>query len=388
MIEPTIIDVETTTLHKGHPFNEANRLCYIGYKSDSVGSRCLPVEYSNQFAYGPTLGLVSNWLLNSQLFVAFNSKFDIHWLRRYGVRLPPKLPVWDLQLAEFIIGRQKNPFPSLESSCQLRDLVGKIDRIKTEYWDKGIDTPQVPQEVLEEYLDQDLKSEEALFWAQVKYLKDKLALKRLIWHACQDLLVTEEMEWNGLKFDLERSRKIGDEKLNEVKVLDGKLSALVANPNINWGSGQHISAVLYGGEFSIDGREDYTFTYKTGKTAIKFRKVEIPQKFERLVEPLKGTKLKEEGYFETNEGVLQSLRAKGSARKIIKLVLERKGLLKSVSTYFHGFPKLYKEMQWSDNLIHGQLNHCRAVTGRLSSSKPNQQNLEPEIRKCIVTRFQ
>lgn len=155
--------------------------------------------------------------------------------------------------------------------------------------------------------------------------------------------------------------------------------------HINWGSPAHLSVILYGGEIKYEVKEEYDFVYANGRTAKKLRKAVKSYPLPRLVEPLKGSK--NTHGFSTDEGTLKRLKASGKAKCIISLLLRKRELDKKVGTYYHGIPKLAKEMQWEDNLIHGQLNHCRAATGRLASSKPNQQNLDYEVRECIITRF-
>jgi hypothetical protein len=145
---------------------------------------------------------------------------------------------------------------------------------------------------------------------------------------------------------------------------------------------------LYGGKLKYTIREAYERTLKNGSISRRERNADKEETLPTLVEPLKGTNLKKEGYFETNEGVLKTLKPYGKAKGIISLVLERAKIDKERGTYYHGFPKLYKEKDWQDNILHGQLNHCTTKTGRLSSSAPNQQNLSEGISKCLVSRFQ
>jgi hypothetical protein len=60
------------------------------------------------------------------------------------------------------------------------------------------------------------------------------------------------------------------------------------------------------------------------------------------------------------------------ARQVAGLVLELRGLQKEISTYYEGFETLLHDF---DSCIHGNLNHVSTDTGRLSSNKPNLQNL-------------
>lgn len=383
-MNPLVIDTETTTFQKGNPYAQRNKLCVIGGYSRTGGNLCLNIEYSSH-PYGKQLDDAKSWMDKSDLLIFFNAKFDIAWLRRYGIRVTQ--PIWDLQYAHFCITGQAKRMPSLNEVLEYWGLPLKKDVVKEEYWDKGIDTPDIPWPILEEYTIHDCVSEWEVFQKQIEYLKDKPKLKRLIWTGCKDILITQEMEWNGLLFDVNRSLTSGDECLAEISKLDNALNSLGNWGPINWGASEQLSAVLYGGILKAKVRERYQKTLKSGKAIEKERWGVKEVVFPRLVKPFDNTKLKKEGFWSTDEGVLKSLSASGVAKQIINLCLERAKIKKKVTTYFHGIPKLYKKMDWEGNILHGQLHHCVAATGRLSSSKPNQQNLDAEVRKCIITRF-
>ena len=382
-MNPVVCDVETTIFQKGNVYAACNRLCYAGLHWGS-GSLIHSIDLDDA-PYGGKIDGVRSHLERHDLFIAFNLKFDWNWLRRYGVYIPT-LPVWDLQTAEFIITAQASAMPSLEGTLE-KYCLGKKGTVDEEYWSQGIDTPLIPRDEMVAYLESDLLGEWALWEWQLEYLKDKPALKRLIWRACQDLKTTAEMEWNGLKYDLELSTNLGNEKLARIEAIDNELREICGRTDLSFSSGDDVSLYLYGGVRYDLGWETYVFTYKDGHTAEKQRRCKVPVTFQRMVEPLKGTELKKHGFYSTDVGTLQKLKATGATRKAITLLLERSRIETQVSRYLHGIPKLYEEMQWENGIIHGQLNHCVAKTGRLSSSKPNQQNLDQETRKCIVTRY-
>ena len=382
-MNPLVLDCETTTFQKGNPYAQRNKLCVVG-GYDGNTSDYYNVEY-DAAPYGAVLDRIKARIKASELLIFFNAKFDICWLRRYGIQI--NIPIWDLQYAHFCITGQEKRMPSLNEVLAYYGLPLKKDIVKEEYWDKGIDTPEIPSEILREYTIHDCVSEYLVFLKQIEYLKDKPQLKRLIWTGCKDILVTQEMEWNGLKFDVEQSSTLGDECLEQIKELDKQLYGLGDWPYINWNSGDHLSSVLYGGPITEEVRQTYQRTLKRGDVVERSHWVKVVHQLPRLVQPDDKTKLKKEGFWSTDEKTLKSLSATGIAKEIIRLSLERSKIEKKVGTYFHGFPKLYKEMDWADEILHGQLNHCVTKTGRLSSSKPNQQNLDEEIRKCIITRF-
>ena len=171
------LDIECTTSNKGDPFDTRNSLVLGGYTNGT--------NYT-YFDSSIDLSNVTRLLL-------FNAKFDLHWLRNIGCQLPKDLQIWDCQLAEYILSNQQWKYPSLDEACEKRGLGNKIDVVKTEYWDKGIDTKDIPTEVLTEYLQQDLALTYKLYEAQLAAFKteEHRGKYRLFRLHCQDLLVLE-----------------------------------------------------------------------------------------------------------------------------------------------------------------------------------------------------
>ena len=89
----------------------------------------------------------------------------------------------------------------------------------------------------------------------------------------------------------------------------------------------------------------------------------------------------------TDEDTLLSVKTDKIGRFIVAKVLERSKLCKLRSTYLDGLPKTIKEMDWDNNTLYSNLNQCTAITGRLSSTKPNQQNLPGEAKMFCVSRY-
>jgi DNA polymerase I len=377
--------VETTTKNKGHPFTPSNKLCSVGLAADKDSPIVLKIEYDLE-PYGENLHTIQKFVDLSDLLVGFNLKFDLHWLRRYGINFSGKR-VWDCQLAEFIIRHQLEPYPSLDGTLLRYGLGQKVDVVQTEYWDKGIDTPDVPWDVLYHYNEEDINLTRKLYEAQQEYLADKPKLKKLINLVCFDLLVLQEMEWNGLQYDVEESLALAGVMEDRAKVVVDLLAGAVGVSGINWNSPEQVSAVLYGGQIRFTSKQLVPFTYKDGRTVQKLKNVETVKDFPRLVDPLPKTELKKQNTYQTGADVLTELKAKGKVKEIIKLLLEISDIDKQVSTYLKGIPKLIAKQEWADNTIHGQLNQCVAVTGRLSSSNPNMQNMTSDVDKLFRSRY-
>jgi DNA polymerase I-like protein with 3'-5' exonuclease and polymerase domains len=387
-----VIDTESTGAQRpssGSALDSRNRLCYIGVSimGSDCDQSCFPIEYDQVSSYGDTLSRVRDLLSGVHCLVLFNAKHDLHWLRRYGLYFPDKF-IWDCQLAEFIIQGQTDPFPDLDTVSQKYGGPAKDKTVDKDYYSLGQDTDDVPASVLETYLLGDLRCTEAAFLGQVAYLKDKPKLKRLIWENCQDEHITQDMEWNGLKVDLEDFEEHAKRLESRIIQIDQELYTYIREDRINWDSPAQVSAALYGGEVEYPALEEYLFTYKDPNKPpkVKTRRSKQTVRFPRIIEPLPRSELAS-GNFRTDDKTLRKLKAVGAAKKVVELLLERRTTQTQISRYFRGIPQKYSEMGWEDSIIHGQLHHCVAATGRLSSSKPNIQNIDERARSCITTRF-
>ena len=372
----------------GNPFCDSNRLVVIGYGNVAgVDTRFVG---DDRDSHVEKLRDFKESIQSVDLTVGFNWKFDAHWSRRYGILLGSK-NTWDCQLAHFIIHDQQQPLPSLEDCASYYGLENKYIDIETEYWKKGIDNDQVPHDILERRVTGDVRITSQLFELQIDYLRRHPSKKRLIWVSCQDQKCLAEMEWNGLKYDLQRSIEAGDKIRLQQKEIEAKLDDIVQVDRgiINWNSKDHLSAILFGGDIPCRYREEYLFTYKDGSTATKSRWSERKITRERRLEPIDGTEYSKGGVYSTDAQTISRLKPRDpETKKILTHIKEYRKLDKKVGTYYHGLPKLYKEMGWTNSVIHGQLQSAVTATGRLSSKGPNQQNMDHDIRQCIVSRFQ
>ena len=385
-MKPIILDVETTTINKGSPFSVNNKLCYVGL-FDGKTHYIFDIEYSDT-PYRETLDEIQEIINNHDTIVGFNLKFDLHWVRKYGIDIT-QCRAWDSQLVHFILTNQRTPYPSLNGVAEHYGLEKKLDIVHDEYWSKGLDTLDVPQDILEEYLIKDLDVTYQVFNIQQK----EVALlpterQRLLSLHNQDLLVLEEMEFNGILFNEKKSLELAKELETELVDINQELVSICGIHDLNFNSNDHISCLLYGGTITIPKKE-IVGIYKTGtrKGEQKFGWVDYTYDLPRLVEPLKGSELKKDGYFSTDEQTLRQLRGSKDAKKVIELILKRSGLEKRRGTYYQGLPELRINQGWTEGKLHGQLNQCVARTGRLSSSKPNLQNFDGEIKELFYSRY-
>jgi len=200
-------------------------------------------------------------------------------------------------------------------------------------------------------------------------------------------MVLQEMEWNGIKFNKQLCEERSKEIEAQLSTLQAKLSAVYPDVPINFGSGDQLSAFLYGGTVYEDTKEHIGF-FKTGQKAgqPKYKNVVKEHVLPRLVEPLPKSELKKEGVFKTDEPTLRKLKGK-AAKAFVQPLLDVARLSKLKSTYYDGIPQLAQECAWKDGFIFGQFNQVVAQTGRLSSVKPNLQNMAGEFQDVLVSRY-
>jgi len=367
------IDTETTTSNKGNPYDATNKLVCWSYATDSM-SGTWPAS---------ALHLMPPMLREDTIVVGFNFKFDLHWLMKTGVYQLRNKQIWDVQIAEFILSNQTHRFPSLNETCVKYGFETKLDVVKTEYWDKGIDTDAIPWDVLSEYATRDAELTLACYHAQRKRMSS--AQVKLCFLMCQDLQILQEMEANGIPFDEELCKTRAKEVDDKISTIKTKLSAIYPSVPINFASNDHLSAFLYVGIVKEESKEHIGF-FKSGQKVgqPKYKNIIIEHTLPRLYTPLKGSAMAKEGNFATDEGTLRKLKGK---KGLVDLILELSKLEKLNGTYYNGLVKLRDQMNWEPGLLHGNFNQTTAQTGRLSSSKPNLQNFASELQDIFISKY-
>jgi DNA polymerase-1 len=106
--------------------------------------------------------------------------------------------------------------------------------------------------------------------------------------------------------------------------------------------------------------------------------------FKKLSLPTAGMRKNQSGYYSTAADALEALRGQHAA---IDLILEQRQLTKLKGTYVDALPQLINPRT---GRIHTSFNQTGSVTGRISSSNPNLQNIPirtevgREVRRAFV----
>ena len=170
MLNVLTLDVESTIYkypgdrrssdRRGSVYSQHNGLvsvCYKWLNEDVVHSM-----YKDEI----NTDVLQRTLADADIVVGFNIKFDLSWLKKIGIDVFNIKQVWDCQIAEFLLESQRNPYPSLAKACEKYNIPAKMDIIELEYWDKCIDTDEIPKDILLEYNKHDVIITEQVFKKQ------------------------------------------------------------------------------------------------------------------------------------------------------------------------------------------------------------------------------
>jgi len=382
-----VIDTENTGAlrNHAHPFDYRNRMCLFG-GYDGTTQHLIDVQYAgSNTMYGGAVRQIKELISRANILVGFNLKYDLHWLRRYNICIPGHVVLWDCQLAQFLISNQTQIYPSLdETGNYYKTNTVKLATLAN-YIAMGKDVDEIPLDNLKEYLACDLKATHEIYECQRKIIGNKWPLFNL---QCQDLKVLQEMEWNGMAYDLIRSNEKVSKCIESEFSITSMLKLLVPEGEINWNSNYDVSAVLYGGKLAWCERVQ-NGVYKTGlkKGQPSYKLITHAVDMPRLIAPAPRSALMKAGYYSVAENYLRQLRPTGKAKAIIDLLFELGQNEKLRSTYLEGIPKVMRELNWENSVVHGSINQCVARTGRTSSNKPNLQNIPMAAKEFFVSRY-
>lgn len=280
-----VFDLETQThtykRRKASPWHPDNYIVALGWKNQG----------DKQCSYTYNEGPVNQNLHIEEdctLLIGFNLKFDLLWqwenpeLQAFFERGGR---IWDAQYAEYLLQGQdpRWHYPALTEVAPMYGGTTKIDEVKI-LWDQGVQTSDINKDLLIDYLigtveenrdGGDIGNTEKTFLGQLKRAKEMDMLTAL-WSRMDGLLATIEMEWNGLKIDVEEAKKqfvqLTAERKEASAELDQYIPELPPELEFNWNSNVHKSCLLFGGHVKYKKKSTY-IDNKTGELARFVNKV-------------------------------------------------------------------------------------------------------------------
>jgi DNA polymerase I len=265
--------------------------------------------------------------------IAHNAKYDYIVLAKEGLHVSPL--TFDTMLAEFIVdpgshnlGLKNLAFMKLgEEMTRIEDLIGRGK--------KQVTMAEVAIEAAAPYAVADAEVTLRLLPIEKQDLQ-RVNGEKLLYEIDLPLTpVLADMEMAGISLDLPFFQETGNRLEQRMSEIEKQVYEAVGKPfNIN--STQQLSDVLFN---------------RLG-----------------LQPPDRGNKTAS-GHFSTSAGVLDLLRGK---HPVVDMVLEHRELSKLKSTYVDA---LQAAINSKTGCVHTSYSQIGAVTGRLSSSNPNLQNI-------------
>ena len=310
----------------------------------------------NEAYYIPTLDNTEIILNKIKLFlenpeikiIGHNLKYDIQILRKFGINISKN--VFDTMLAHYLINPEASHKLDVLSENYLNHRCISIEEL--------IGKPGVNQKKMT-----DLEPKEVYYYAcedadisftlkniLEKELK-KLKLSNLFYDVELPLMhVLSDIENNGVKIDVRFLSEMAKKLSIYITETENKIFT-IAGESFNIASPKQLGVILFD----------------------KLKIEENPKKTKS-------------GQYSTGEEILLKLSKKN---KIVDLILEFREYKKLLSTYISALPEMVSP---SDGLIHTDYAQAVTATGRLSSNKPNLQNipirttLGRETRSAFVSR--
>lgn len=337
-------DTETTGLDTltaqllGIAFSfEKGKAFYVSIPEDEDEAKAVCAEFQAIFSD------------EKKLLIAQNLKYDLCIMLRYGISISAK--TFDTMIAHYLINPDMRHGMDFLSETYLgyqpqsiTELIGKKGKNQKSMKD-------VPLAKVTEYAGEDADITLQLF-EKFTPLLDEVEARKLFNEVEMPLIpVLGAMEMEGIKLDVPALKKMSEELNDDLIRLQSEIIEL-AGVDFNIQSPKQLGDVLFE-HLKIDDKAK-----RTGKTK----------------------------QYKTSEDVLSKLINK---HPIVPKILDYRSVQKLKSTYVDTLPELVNP---DTGKIHTTYNQAVAATGRLSSDKPNLQNIPirtergREIRKAFVAR--
>jgi DNA polymerase I len=268
-----------------------------------------------------------------------NIKYDMMVLRAHGVDLAGV--VGDPMVADYLLhaGERSHNMEDMSRRylnhqvITITELIGKKGRKQPQ-----LTMDQVPTEKVAEYAAEDAD----VAWRLVAHLEpqlDKLPEIRKLYDELEVPLidVLAEMEFNGIRLDVDLLAKLGKDMGEELAAIEKEIYELAGRP-FNIGSLPQLRTVLFDElKLPVQGR--------TGVTGAPSTDQETLEKLATLKHP---------------------------AAALPKKILQHRQISKLKGTYVDALPLVARP---ATRRVHSSFNQTVAATGRLASSDPNLQNI-------------
>jgi DNA polymerase I-like protein with 3'-5' exonuclease and polymerase domains len=413
-------DVETsigTTIHGSEPKDPSNDFYSLMWASNPKDVQVLhSVDGFNRTLPCDGNDHPSGALLDCETIVGVNLTFDLSYIYNdpaFQKKLRLGVSIWSCDYVHYLLTAQRHQYPSL---VEMQDIYlgvkTKEDRISALY-KKGIGADKILKAatrckrlfaLYEKYCIQDVVTP-LLIMQKQREIAERKGMLPYIELMQEFLLSLIIMQNTGIHLDIPACEEtLKNFRLKAITLLE-KAQEIVKPmwderlPEFNINSPQHKSAMLFGGEIKYIERLQDGF-YKNGKEKFKNFENTIHIKGFGLLPSKYSREGKKEGQYSTDADTILKIHRDSDnelAKEYCKLQVEAMNIQKMANTYLQAF--LERSI---DGVLYPNFNTTQTITSRLSSSKPNLQNvpahgemggvieslmIAPEGWKCVSIDF-
>lgn len=337
-------DLETTNKNKGDARVGDNTIVTVRAYDNLRGEHIQ--ELNTVVGRLPTVDFV----------VAHGAKFEIKWLIRLGVDVS-RLLFYDTLLGEYVLAGNRQWPLDLDSVSKRYGHSGK-ESVVSKMIKSGVCPSEIPSSLLGAYCLQDVLTTRDVLIEQRKKLKE-LGLLQVAFIRNISTPVLADIEMRGMFLDRDMVMDVHFESMKRYKELEVALAEITGG--INMASPQQVAKFLYG-ELGFEELKD------------------------RRGNPLRGkpSKAFPEGNPKTDEDTISALKPKNKRqRDFLKLKVEESKLRKKISAYTNRFVEACEN---NACILYGSLNQSISQSHRLTSSNPNLQNIDRNLKKVVTSR--
>lgn len=341
-----VLDLETDGL-------EGNTIWVVGMLS--VGRNASPTMMEPRVAATE----IPKMVREGYFFIIHNAKFDVVVLQKHDIYIP-----WEQVLDTMLLSYVRNP--SLDGGHSLDNLGDKMDYRKAlvdaglldSKAPKGAEYRVPPNPIMHLYCAKDLEVTRQVYDENIAMIeRDYAAWCLFAGVEMQFLPIIVDMEDTGLYLDIPRARTVcaeWTERRYELAEKAQSLAGFVPGKVKNYKKGYHKS----NGVITYDHTPLLPFNPASG-AHIAF----VLQRMGWVPEELTAT-----GKPKTDIAVLNTLRGE---YELVDLLLEI-GRLDKLTTMVESY---IEKAESNEGWVRGNFNQALTITGRLSSSNPNLQNI-------------
>lgn len=326
---------------------EANEVAKLvakeGYMVFSLSEEALLVGCNSKAAlynYQQTNPLTPFIENKEVLKVGYESKSFLNALRSKGIN--PDGPLGDIELMHYLLAPERSHKLEVLAKSYLNKTVAEQSHQGDLF---SAVEPLLPVEVKL----RELPLLYPLYMALMEQIEEQGVKGLYLTMEMPLVYILSQMELDGVKIDKELLYQYSKELSEELEKIEKRVRELSEEPSLNLSSPKQLGILLY-------------------------EKLQI----------VKNAKKTSKQNYSTDEETLTSIADK---HPIVPLILEHRNLKKLLSTYIDPLPSLASP---STGKIHTTYNQALTSTGRLSSIKPNLQNIPirsergREIRKAFI----